>query len=532
MLANAGARAEPGAHTAAMLLDALVQASREVGATRSRKQKTARLAALLRQLPADEVRVGVSYLAGALPQGRIGLGWAVLRDLDAGPPASAPSLALREVDGTFEALAATRGSGSATTRKELLGRLFARATQEERELVTRLVLGELRQGALVGLMVEAVAEATGIDVGSVRRAAMLAGSAVDVSVAALTEGEAGLSRFALTVFAPVLPMLASPSEGVEEALEELGEAAFELKLDGARVQVHKQDEGVRVYSRRLHDVTSRVPEIVEAVRALPARSLILDGEAIALRDDGTPQPFQVTMRRFGRKLEVERMRGELPLTSVFFDALYLDGQPLIDAPMRTRLAALDQAVAVEQRVPRLVTGELQEASRFFEEAIARGHEGLMAKSLEAGYEAGNRGASWLKLKPAHTLDLVVLAVEEGSGRRRGWLSNLHLGARDPAHGGFVMLGKTFKGMTDAMLAWQTEHLGRLAMGRDGHVLHVRPELVVEIAFNDVQESPQYPAGLALRFARVKRYRADKQAKDADTIDTVRRIFAASRRDAG
>lgn len=513
-----------------MQLHALVEASRDVAATRSRKQKTARLAALLRALPPDEVAIGVSYLAGVLPQGRIGLGWAVFRDLDAGPPASAPSLTLREVHDTFDAVAATRGAGSAAARKELLGRLFARATHDERKLVARLVLGELRQGALVGLMVEAVAEATGIDAGAVRRAAMLAGSAVDVSVAALTEGEAGLARFALTLFAPVLPMLASPSEDIEDAIEQLGEAAFELKLDGARVQVHKDGDEVRVYSRRLHDVTSRVPEIVEAVRALPARSLILDGEAIALREDGTPHPFQVTMRRFGRKLEVERMRGELPLTSFFFDALYVEGQPLIDAPMRTRLAALDQAVTMEQRVPRLVTGDLEQATRFFDEAIARGHEGLMAKSLEAGYEAGNRGASWLKLKPAHTLDLVVLAVEQGSGRREGWLSNLHLGARDPEHGGFVMLGKTFKGMTDAMLAWQTEHLGGLAIAREGHVVHVRPELVVEIAFNDVQESPQYPGGLALRFARVKRYRTDKRPEDADTIGAVRRIFASSRRD--
>ncbi len=513
-----------------MLLHALVAASNDVASTRSRKQKTARLAALMRELAPGEITIGVSYIAGVLPQGRIGLGWAIFRDLDAGAPASTPSLTLREVHQAFDDIASMSGAGSAARRKERLGALFARATHEERELIARLVLGELRQGALVGLMVEAVAEATEIDAAQVRRAAMLAGSAVDVAAAALKEGERGLSRFELTRFAPVLPMLASPSDDVDSALERLGEAAFELKLDGARVQVHRRGDDVRVYSRSLHDVTSRVPEIVESVRAMPARELILDGEAIALREDGSPQPFQTTMRRFGRKLDVERMREELPLTSLYFDVLYVDGQPLIDAPARARIEALGEAVTSEHRVPRIVSADPAIAAAFFEDAIRRGHEGLMAKSLDAGYEAGSRGFSWLKLKPAHTLDLVVLAVEEGSGRRRGWLSNLHLGARDPDKGGFVMLGKTFKGMTDAMLAWQTEHLRALAIGREGHVVHVKPELVVEIAFNDVQESPQYPGGLALRFARVKRYRTDKRADEADTIDAVRRIFAQSRRE--
>ncbi|HEY8429317.1 MAG TPA: ATP-dependent DNA ligase [Sandaracinaceae bacterium] len=513
-----------------MQLAELVRTSRDVASTRSRKAKVARLAELMRRLAPDEIPIGVSYVAGVLPQGRIGLGWALLRDLDAGPPAREPTLELREVHRAFDEIAAMRGEGSAARRKARIGALFARATQEERELIARLVLGELRQGALVGLMIEAVAEAARIDAAKVRRAAMLAGSAVEVARAALADGEAGLLRYELTLFSPVLPMLASPSEGIDEAIGRLGEAAFELKLDGARVQVHKDGDEVRVYSRRLHDVTSRVPEIVESVRALGPRRLILDGEAIALRPDGSPEPFQVTMRRFGRKLDVGAMRAQLPLSSLFFDVLYLEGQPLIDAPARERIDALDRAVASEHRVPRIVTANAAEAERFFEDAIRRGHEGLMAKSLEAGYEAGSRGSSWLKIKPAHTLDLVVLAVEEGSGRRRGWLSNLHLGARDPKTGGFVMLGKTFKGMTDEMLAWQTERLSALAVGREGHVVHVRPELVVEIAFNDVQESPQYPGGLALRFARVKRYRTDKRASEADTIDEVRRIFAQSRRD--
>lgn len=512
-----------------MQLAELVSASRDVASTRSRNRKIARLARFLRELEGESIDIGTSYVAGVLPQGRIGLGWATLRDIDAGPAASTPSLTLLDVHRAFDEVAKARGSGSGAKRKAILGALFARATEEERELLKRLVLGELRQGALVGVMVEAVAEASGVNPAKVRRAAMLAGSSVEVAAAALREGEAGLSRFSLTVFSPVLPMLASPADDVDEALERLGEAALELKLDGARVQVHKQEGDVRVYSRRLHDVTERVPEIVRAVRAMPARELILDGEAIALREDGSPHPFQTTMRRFGRKRDVARMESELPLTSLFFDLLLIDGEVLLDRDARARIAALDQAVTIEHRVPRILTADPAQANAYYDDAIRHGHEGVMAKSLESVYEAGRRGASWLKLKPAHTLDLVVLAAEEGSGRRRGWLSNLHLGARDPEHGGFVMLGKTFKGMTDRMLAWQTERLGELAIAREGHIVHVKPELVVEIAFNDVQESPIYPAGLALRFARVKRYRQDKRPEDADTIDTVRQIFAQSRR---
>lgn len=512
-----------------MQLAELVSASRDVASTRSRNRKIARLARFLRELEGESIDIGTSYVAGVLPQGRIGLGWATLRDIDAGPAASTPSLTLLDVHRAFDEVAKARGSGSGAKRKAILGALFARATEEERELLKRLVLGELRQGALVGVMVEAVAEASGVNPAKVRRAAMLAGSSVEVAAAALREGEAGLSRFSLTVFSPVLPMLASPADDVDEALERLGEAALELKLDGARVQVHKQEGDVRVYSRRLHDVTERVPEIVRAVRAMPARELILDGEAIALREDGSPHPFQTTMRRFGRKRDVARMESELPLTSLFFDLLLIDGEVLLDRDARARIAALDRAVTIEHRVPRILTADPAQANAYYDDAIRHGHEGVMAKSLESVYEAGRRGASWLKLKPAHTLDLVVLAAEEGSGRRRGWLSNLHLGARDPEHGGFVMLGKTFKGMTDRMLAWQTERLGELAIAREGHIVHVKPELVVEIAFNDVQESPIYPAGLALRFARVKRYRQDKRPEDADTIDTVRQIFAQSRR---
>jgi DNA ligase-1 len=339
---------------------------------------------------------------------------------------------------------------------------------------------------------------------------------------ALAEGRAGLARFGIELQRPVQPMLAQPAEDIAEAMAQLGTAALEWKVDGARVQVHKAGEVVKVYTRNLNDVTDSVPEIVEALQALPARELILDGEAVALQPDGAPQPFQVTMRRFGRKLDVARMRNELPLAVYFFDCLLHDGTPLIDRPARERFDALAAALPAPLVVPRLVTADVAAAEDFYADTLARGHEGVMAKALDAPYEAGSRGASWLKVKRAHTLDLVVLAAEWGHGRRSGWLSNLHLGARDPA-GGWVMLGKTFKGMTDALLEWQTRELLARETQRERHVVHVRPELVVEIAFNDLQESPQYPGGLALRFARVKGYRPDKRAEEADTIATVRSL---------
>ncbi|MBX3269012.1 MAG: ATP-dependent DNA ligase [Sandaracinaceae bacterium] len=504
----------------------MVDTSGRVAATRSRREKEALLAALLTRLAPDEIAPGIAYVSGALPQGRIGVGWAALRDLDAGPPAAAPSLAIREVHARLDALAAIEGAGSKRRREEALGALFARATADERRFLVALLGGELRQGAQTALVLEAAARASGIDAATLRRAAMLAGDAAQVATAALTEGEAALARFRLTPLTPILPMLASPSEGVDDALGALGAAALEVKLDGARVQIHKAGAEVRVWSRKLHDVTDRVPEIVEAVAALPARELILDGEAIALDADGRPHPFQTTMRRFGRRTNVAAMRETLPLAHLAFDLLFLDGAPLLDAPACERFAALDAVVPAAARVERRVTDDPDEAARFYDEVLARGHEGLMAKRLDAPYEAGRRGAAWLKVKPAHTLDLVVIAVEDGSGRRRGWLSNLHLAAREPRDGTFVMLGKTFKGMTDELLAWQTERLGALALGRDGHVTHVRPELVVEIALAGVQASPIYPAGLALRFARVRRYRPDKSARDAATIDEVRALFDA------
>jgi DNA ligase-1 len=401
-------------------------------------------------------------------------------------------------------------------------------TAAEQDFLVRLLVGELRQGALEGVMLDAIAAASGLPTADVRRAAMLSGSLRETARVAMgADGAAALARFAVALHRPVQPMLATPADDIASAMARLGTAALEWKVDGARVQAHKAGGEVKVYTRALKDVTASVPEIVEALQALPARELILDGEAIALAPDGTPLPFQVTMRRFGRKLDVEAMRAELPLAAYFFDCLHLDGASLLDAPAQDRFDALAAALPPALVIPRIVTADVAAAEDFYADALARGHEGVMAKALAAPYEAGRRGASWLKVKRAHTLDLVVLAAEWGNGRRRGWLSNLHLGARDPASGGYAMLGKTFKGMTDAMLRWQTERLGALALGStDGYVVHVRPELVVEIAFDGLQASSRYPSGLALRFARVKRYREDKRPEQADTIDTVRALYAA------
>jgi DNA ligase-1 len=509
-------------------LDDLVQASRRVAETGGRLAKIELLAALLRRAAPEETETIVALLSGTPRQGRLGIGYATLqgaRSERAGPEAS---LELAEVDAALTRLAGVGGKGSAGEKTRLLRELFERATAEEQEFLFRLLIGELRQGALEGLVTEAVARAAGLEPDAVRRATMLAGDLGAVARAALVDGAAGLAGLRIELFRPIQPMLAQSADDVADALAQLGEAAFEYKLDGARIQVHKSGAEVRVFSRQLNDVTVAVPEIVETVRRLAVREAILDGEAIALRPDGRPLPFQVTMRRFGRKLDVARLRTELPLASFFFDIVYADRSALLDEPYTRRFAALAEAVPAGQRVARIVTQDRDEATAFFQRALAAGHEGLMAKALGARYEAGARGAAWLKVKPAQTLDLVVLAAEWGHGRRRGKLSNLHLGARDPETGGFVMLGKTFKGMTDEMLAWQTAKLLALEVGREGHVVQVRPELVVEVAFNDIQTSPQYPGGVALRFARVKRYRPDKRPDAADTIATVRALAPPAR----
>jgi DNA ligase-1 len=502
----------------------VAQASADISGTSSRLAKIGRLAECLARAAPAEVRQAVSYLSGVLPQGTIGVGWAGLRELP--PPAGEPSLELLEIDAALTRIAEVRGAGSQARRREELEALFGRATEDEQAFLTGLLLGGLRQGALEGVMTDAVAKAAELPVPAVRRALMLSGDLGEVAEAALGGGPDALSLFRLEVLRPVQPMLAQTADDVRAALERARPAAIEWKLDGARIQAHRLGDEVRLFTRNLADITDRAPEVVERVRELPAEAVILDGEAIALREDGRPEPFQVTMSRFGSRVDVERLRMAVPLSPFFFDCLHLDGEDLLDRPAGERLAALAAVLPEPLRVPRVETDDADEGARFLADALARGHEGVMVKALEAPYEAGRRGAGWLKVKVAHTLDLVVLAVEWGSGRRSGKLSNIHLGARDPA-GGFVMLGKTFKGMTDEMLAWQTERLLELETGREGHVVHVRPELVVEIAFDGVQASSRYPGGLALRFARVKGYRPDKRADEADTIDTVRAIHAGA-----
>jgi DNA ligase-1 len=506
-------------------LDELVGVSNQVAQTRGRNAKTELVAGLLSRLSPEEVRVGAAYIAGELPQGRIGVGYATVREVEETPGDATSSPSLLDLDAVLTRIAEASGPGSAGRKKALLASTFAKLTEPERRFFAALLVSELRQGALAALLIEAAAKHTGIAPGRLRRAAMIAGSEVEATTVALLEGAAGLDRFALTPFRPLLPMLASPAADASSALESLGRARFEIKLDGARVQAHKDGDEVRLYSRSLHDVTARAPELVELVRALPVRRAILDGEAIALRPDGSPHPFQVSMRRFGRSKDVERMREELPLVPQFFDTVLLDDEVLLDAPLTERLDRLDALLPAVARVPSLVTADPDELEAFYTSTVGGGHEGLMGKSLASVYQAGQRGQEWLKIKPAHTLDLVVLAVERGSGRRSSWLSNIHLGARDPKTGGFVMIGKTFKGMTDAMLAWQTVRFTELATGdARGWVVPVRPEQLVEIAFNDVQASSEYASGLALRFARVRRYRDDKPASEASTIDEVRALL--------
>jgi DNA ligase-1 len=508
-----------------MLLAEVVAASGEVGATSSRLAKIDRLAQLLRLAGPDEVAIVVSWLAGELRQRQIGVGWAALRELP--DPAERACLGVAGVDAALGQIGALSGPGSQSRRAVALRELFEAATADEQVFLRRLIGGELRQGAQLGVMTEAVARAAGQPVADVRRAAMLGGDLPLVAAAAFSGGAGALAGFVLQVGRPVSPMLAQSATSVADALTRLGGTAlFEAKLDGARVQIHRDGPAVSIFTRSLDEVTSRLPEVVEAVLALPVSTLVADGEAIALRPDGRPQPFQVTASRFGRSVDIEAARREQHLHAVIFDVLHLDGVDLLDSSTDQRLAALDSIVPAAFRVDRLVTDDPEAAQQFLTETLAAGHEGVMAKSLTSSYEAGRRGAAWLKVKPVHTLDLVVLAVEWGSGRRTGMLSNIHLGARDPQSGGFVMLGKTFKGMTDAMLAWQTERFRELADGpTDSWVVRLRPEQVVEIAFDGVQRSSRYPGGLALRFARVVRYRDDKRPEEADTIEAIRALHA-------
>ena len=512
-----------------MLLADLVRASTAVGATRSRKAKIAALAAALAEADEREVPTATSYLSGALRQRRTGLGW---RSLAALPdPAPTGSLTVAEVHDAFEELAGLSGAGSQARRAELTRELFARATADEQHYLRGLVTGELRQGALDGLMLEAVAQASGLPAAAVRRAAMFAGSTLPVAEAAMAGDAEALAGLTLRPGRPVRPMLASSATDVDEAMSKAGPdgapVAVDSKLDGIRIQVHKYDGQVHVFTRSLEEITDRVPEVVEAVAALPATTLVLDGEAIALTEDGRARPFQETGARTASRVDVAALRRQVPLTSYFFDVLHVDGEDLVDSPGSVRFERLSAALPPGLIVPRTVTADPGEARRLFADVVSVGHEGVVVKSLEAPYDAGRRGSAWVKVKPRHTLDLVVLAVEWGCGRRRGWLSNIHLGARDPGTGTFVMLGKTFKGMTDEMLAWQTDRFLALEESRTPYEVTVRPEQVVEVAFDGIQTSTRYPAGMALRFARVLRYRDDKTADEADTVDTVRSLHGGS-----
>jgi len=501
-----------------MQLREVVETSEAVAATRSRTAKIEAIAGCLARMAPDELPAGAAFLAGEPRQRRLGVGWASLREVP--PPAGEPTLTVGDVDAAFDRLAALAGSGSQTARAEALESLLAAATAAEQRYLRGLIVGDLRQGALQSIVTDAVARAADVPVGQVRRALMLLGDSGELARIALTEGVAGLQAVHLQVGRPIHPMLAGSAPDLPSAMAKTGPAAVEWKLDGARIQVHRDGSDVGVYTRSLDDVTARVPEVVEAVLALPSRRLVLDGEAIALREDVRPQPFQVTGSRFGSSRDVADLRRATPLTPFIFDILHVDGDDLLDLPGMERAERLAGAVPGSLRVPRAVPGSDGEATAFQRDALARGHEGVVVKALSAPYAAGRRGAGWIKVKPRHTLDLVVLAAEWGHGRRQGWLSNLHLGARADDGSGFVMLGKTFKGLTDALLTWQTERLLELETSRSGITVFVHPELVVEIAFDGLQRSTRYPGGVALRFARVLRYRDDKRADEADTLSAV------------
>jgi len=491
----------------------VVATSEAAASTPKRTAKVEAIAALLRRLDPDEVVPAVGFLTGVPRQGRIGVGWATVAGIDV-PPAPEPSLSIAAVDDILSRVATTVGPGSTAARSAVLTDLFGRATEAEAGFLWRLLTGELRQGALEGVMADAVAKAAGVPIAAVRRAAMFAGDLGRAAGVALAEGVDGLDAIGLTPLHPVQPMLAATSPSVPDALAETGLASVEWKLDGARIQVHRVGDEVRVYTRNLNDVTDRLPQVAGAVRAFSADGLVLDGEAIGVDDDGRPHLFQDTMSRFG----ADAVGVAVGLQAFFFDVLHVDGEDLVDRPLSERIEVLDRVVG-RARVPSLVTDDVDAAEAFAADALAHGHEGVMVKALASTYDAGRRGGAWRKVKPVHTLDLVVLAAEWGHGRRRGWLSNLHLGARGP-DGGFVMVGKTFKGMTDELLAWQTTRLQEIAEREDGYTVFVRPELVVEVALDGVQVSRRYAGGVALRFARIRGYRPDKSPADADTIEAV------------
>ncbi|HTL87014.1 MAG TPA: ATP-dependent DNA ligase [Acidimicrobiia bacterium] len=508
-----------------MLLADVVATSEAVASTRSRTAKIDALATLLARSTADEIATIVGFLVGQPRQGRIGIGWATLaavRD-SAVSDANGEPLTVADVDTAISTLQTTTGKGSVGARRDALTAVFGRATEVEADFVVRLFTGELRQGALAGLMYDAIAKAAAVPAVLIRRATMFSGDLGETARIARTGGAPALEEIALVVLRPVLPMLAASAPNVEEALRQTGLASVEWKLDGARIQVHRRGEDVRIYTRNLNDITERLPEVVRVALEFPSEAFVLDGEAIGVDDDAKPHVFQDTMSRFGRD---DASSHAMTMSAFFFDVLHADGEDVLDRPLRDRAHVLRRIVG-DLRVPAIETDDAALAAAFLEQALTTGHEGVMVKALDSTYDAGRRGGSWRKVKPVRTLDLVVLAAEWGHGRRRGWLSNLHLGARDPETGDFVMVGKTFKGLTDELLTWQTERLQEIADREEGITVYVRPELVVEIALDGVQASTRYAGGVALRFARVRAYRPDKSPEDADTIATVRALRAGA-----
>ena len=504
-----------------MLLADVVATSDSVTSTRARSTKVAALADLLGRLAPDEIEAVVGFLIGEPRQGRTGVGWATVSRLEV-TPAAVPTLTIADVDRALDQIQTTTGSGSAASRQHILGDVFGRATTAETDFLRRLLVGELRQGALAGLMGDAVARAAAVPATLVRRAAMLSGDLGHTAVVALTEGAPGLRDVGLEVGRGILPMLAAGAPDVATALDDVGPASVEWKLDGARIQVHRVDDEVRIYTRNLNEISGRLPGVADWARRLPVHAVVLDGEAIGVDDEARPHAFQDTMSSFGRDSDT-RAGAAGSLDAFFFDVLHVDGDDLIERPLGDRLEVV-RALAGERSIPGAVTASADEAAAVLDAAIAAGHEGVVLKALDSTYDAGRRGGAWRKVKPVRTLDLVVLAAEWGHGRRQGWLSNLHLGARGP-DGTFVMVGKTFKGLTDATLQWQTEQLLAREIGRDGITVYVRPELVVEVALDGVQVSNRYSGGVALRFARLRRYRDDKSAEAADSIETVQALLS-------
>ena len=497
------------------LLAHVVAASTEVAETSSRSAKTAILAQLLQTLEAGEIAVTVGFLSGIPRQGRVGIGYSLAYGLEL-PPAAMPSLTIADIDAAISAVQESTGPGSNGRRREILGDLFGRATGPEAGFLRRLFTGELRQGSLAGVMVEAIAKAAGVRGDLVRRALMLSGDLPGTATTAMTSGEQGLLEVGFELFRPIMPMLASTATGVEEAVAGFGRSSVEWKLDGIRIQIHRSNDEVRIYTRGLNDITPALPGIVEVVRSLPVTRVVLDGEALWMNDGG-PAAFQETVSQIDAGAPPEGV------VTFLFDLLHLEGEDLLDTPLEVRSSRL-QAIAPHLKVPAVVTSDPVEAQRVLDEAIEAGHEGVVVKDVSSLYAAGRRGKSWLKVKPVLTYDLVVLGAEWGHGRRQGWLSNLHLGARDPGTGRFVMVGKCFKGLTDELLRWQTAALLELESDRRGITVMVRPELVVEVALDGVQSSTRYPGGVALRFARIKRYRPDKPAAEADTVDALRDLL--------